>query len=896
MGKLMMNTKTGKLLQRMLLCGVGAMVVGVSVHSASTPTAGSIISNMAVGEYKEEGSTALQTSRSNMVQTTIIPVYSLTLTADRSIQAKAGQTIYFSHELTNTGNTTDTYNLSVANLAGDSFDYSNLQLFLDLNRDGIPDSTTPVSSYTLASGESMALVVKGDLPAGATLNQTGRVEVKAVSATTSTQVLNTDIATVTDKSAILVRKSFSVSEVNQNDIVTVRLDYQNNGATASGVVDLTDVFDPAQLSYQAGGENWNGVAVNPASGANDPAGIDYYLNANTLHMTLNSVPANSAGYIQFNVKVNRSQAGQVPNTVAVSYDDDNNTGTPNILTNSNTAVLTLKPLYAVEINGIAASASNAAADNLVVAPAVATGAEVSFINYVWNTGNTEDRFNLTFTSDGLPAPHQIEFYRADGVTPLLDSNGDGIPDTGVLQPGEKLQIVVKARMPSTYADTSSSNYSVFPQAQSVGDSTKTDTVEDRTSLVVTDATRLVDLTNRPEISNNGLGNGNVDNGGAAWKTLSANTGATVVFPLNVKHTGTPTAYVLSADADGNFTSLNLPAGVTGVKFYATATTDCSVLGAEIGSTRVLSDGEEQLYCAVVQLSAQAASATALPIYFRVSAATYVSSNNASNPGFDTIKDAISINSLNSAGVIALEPDLRGQIAPSGTIVYSHTLTNHSAAALGAAYHFGISNDRSNFNTTLYYDANDNGVFDSTDPLMTDLSVLPGGQLAAGAQIRLFAKVQNTAYTGVGVVNTTVISLLDGANSSVDSVTDITTISDTQIRLTKLQAKDDACDGTPDGAFTTATLTIGRNPDGSGQCVIYRLVVQNQGALGIGAFTFRDNTPEAMVIFSTPVCADCTAGTISSPVAGQSGSVRGTVPDIASGASHEFEFGVRYVGQ
>lgn len=892
----MVSTKTGKLLQRMLLCGVGGLAVGLSVHSATTPSAGSIISNMAVGEYKEEGSTVVQSSRSNLVQTTIIPVYALTLTADRAIQARAGQTVYFPHELTNSGNITDSYSLSVANLGSDSFDYTNLQVYLDSNRDGIPDGSSPVSSYTLASGESVALVVKGDIPAGATLNQTGRVELKAVSATTSTQAVNTDIATVTDKSAILVRKSFSQSEVNQNDVVTVRLDYQNTGASASGQVDLTDVLDPAQLSYQAGAENWNGVAVDPASGSNDPAGINYYLDANTLHMILNSVPANSTGYIQFNVRVNRAVAGQIPNTVAVSYDDDNNTGTANILTSSNTAVLNLLPKFAVEINGIAASASNAAADNLVVAPAVATAAEVSFTNYVWNTGNTADRFNLTFTNDNLPAPHQIEFYRADGITPLLDSNGDGIADTSLLQPGEKLQIVVKVRMPATYADSSSTNYSVFPQAQSIGDSSKTDTVEDRTSLIVTDTNRLVDLTNRPETSSNGLGNGNVDNGGAAWKTLTGNSGSSVVFPLNVKHTGTATSYVLSADADGNFASLNLPAGVSSIRFYATATADCSVLGAEIGSTRLLGDGEEQLYCAVLQLAPQTASATAVPVYFRVSAATYVSSNNSNNPGFDTIKDAITIHSLNSSGVVVLEPDLRGQIAPNGTIVYTHTLTNNSTLALGPAYHFSVSNDRLNFNTTIYYDANDNGLFDSTDPLVTDLSGLPGGQLAAGAQVRLFAKVQNVAYSGAGVVNTTVISLLDGANASVDSVTDITTISDTQIRLTKLQAKDDACDGTADGAFTTATLSIGRNPDGSGQCVLYRLIVQNQGALDIGAFSFRDTTPEAMVMFSAPGCPDCTGGSISSPAIGQPGSVRGTVPDVTSGASHEFEFGVKYVGQ
>lgn len=882
--------------RHLLLCWGSVIALAFTGQTVlAAPGAGSIISNMAVGEYKEEGSTTLQTSRSNLVQTTIIPVYSLTLIADRTIQAKAGQTIYFSHELTNTGNTTDNYTLSASNLTGDSFDYANIQVYLDNNRDGVPDGA-PISSYTLATGESVSLVVKGDIPSGVVSGNAGNVRVRAVSGTNNNQVNNTDISKITDKSAILVRKSFSVSDVNQNDMVTVRLDYQNNGITASGQVEIDDVLLPAQLSYQAGAETWNGAVLNPASGNNDPAGINYYLDGNTVRIILANVPANGVGYVEFRVKVNQAAAGKIPNTATVSYDDDNNTGTPDLSTVTNTAILTIKPIYAVEINGIATSASSAAVDNLVVAPAVATGGEVTFRNYVWNTGNTEDRFNLVFTSNALPAPNQIEFYRADGVTPLLDSNGDGVPDTGTLQPGEKLEIVVKARLPAAYADTVTTNYSVFPQAQSVGDTSKIDTVEDRTSLIVTDATRLVDLTNRPETSNNGLGNGNVSNAGNAWKTLSATSGSSVIFPLNVTHTGTATSYILSADADGNFATLDLPAGVSGVRFYTTSTPDCSVLGAEIGSTRLLGDGETQLYCAVVQLSNQAASATNLPIYFRVASAAYVSSNNTSNPGFDTIKNAISISTLNSNGVVTLNPDLRGQIAPNGTIIYSHVLTNNKPTALDGTYHFSVTNERDDFSTTLYYDANDDGEFDGGDPIITNLAALPGGQLAAGGQIRIFVKVQNSGYNGIGVVNTTVISFQDAANTTIDTATDITTVSETQIRLTKLQAKDDACDGVADGAYTTATLTIGRNANSSGQCVLYRLIVQNQGALPIGAFTFRDTTPEATVMAVAPTCAECTSGSMSSPGIGQTGSISGAVPVVESNASHTFEFGVRYVGQ
>jgi hypothetical protein len=871
-----------------LLLLLGAF--GGSAMAATT--AGTIISNMAVGEYKEEGSSVVQTSRSNLVQTTIIPVYSFNLTSNNTKNVIAGQTVYFPHTLTNTGNATDSYNLAVTNNAEGGFDYNNLLVYLDVNRDGLPDGAA-ISSYSLATGESVGLLVGAIMPAGVTVGQLGQVTLSAAAQSNAVNMTNIDTGTVTNQSTLIVRKKFSATNAATGSIVTVRIDYNNPSATATGVVTLTDVLSAGQLSYTAGSENWNGVAVDPAIG-NDPAGINYTVNANTVTASLTSVAANSSGYIEFRATVTRSSAGQIINQATINYDHDNNTSTTAISDSTNIASLMVNPTYGVEINGVAASASNAPADNLVIAPSVATGGEVVFRNYVWNTGNTDDRFNLTFTNNGLPTPHQIEFYRADGVTPLLDTNGDGIPDTGNMLAGEKLEIVVKARFPTTHADTTTTNYSVFPQVQSVSDPSKTDTVQDRTSLIVTNAARLVDLTNRPENSVNGLGNGNVSNAGAAWKTLAANSGQSVVFPLAVKHTGTATAYSLSADADGDFSKLELPSGVASVRYYSTSTADCSVLGQEVGETGLLNDNETQLYCAVVQFASVAASVTNVPIFFKVDSATYVSSNNSSNPSFDVIKNAITINSLNSSGTISLTPDLRGQIAVGGTVVYSHTLVNQSTLDLDASYHFVINNSQVGFNTTLYYDANNNGVFESSDPQIQNLSTVTGGQLSAGERIRLFAKVQHSGSGGQGVVDISTVALQNASNQTVAKVTDITTISEAQIRLTKLQAKDDDCNGAEEGSFTTSTLTIGRNQNGTGQCVLYKLVVQNQGPVAIGVFNFHDATPAATVMAFAPSCTNCTS--VAAPAITQAGDLTGTLPSIASGTSHEFTFGVRYVGQ
>ena len=73
----------------LLLLGISSLC-----YANAAPMAGTIISNMAIGEYKEQGSSVVQTSRSNLVQTTIIPVNSFTLQANRTIQASAGQRVF----------------------------------------------------------------------------------------------------------------------------------------------------------------------------------------------------------------------------------------------------------------------------------------------------------------------------------------------------------------------------------------------------------------------------------------------------------------------------------------------------------------------------------------------------------------------------------------------------------------------------------------------------------------------------------------------------------------------------------------------------------------------------------------------------------------------------------
>lgn len=875
---------------------VGAVLVIQQSSFAAVPTR-QIISNMAIGEYTEEGSTVVQVSRSNLVQTTILPVYSVNLTASNTKTVVAGQTVYFNHTLSNTGNEVDQYTFAVTNNTGDSYDLSNFSVFLDKNNDGVPDGAA-ITSYSLSAGESVGLIVSANVPSGATVSQNGLLTLNITSSNNASGTkTNIDTTTVTNQSALVVRKKFSQTSVAYGDVITVRLDYQNLSSVATGVVTLTDTLDSSLVYQSNSGENWNGVTVNPSTGSNDPAGINYSVTSNVVSAVLSSVAANSVGYIEFKVKINKVTAGPINNTIGFQYDHDNNSSTATISDLSNTAVVSVAPIYAVKINGSASDVSNS---STIVATPTTQGGELIFNNYVWNNGNSVDQFNVTFTGSTFPTGSQIEFYRADGVTPLLDSNGDGIPDTGLLSSSTNLPIVVKVRLPSSYAVTADTTFEVSPQAQSLGDVTKKSLIKDQGNLLATTTAQLVDLTNSPE--NNALGNGNVDNAGAAWKTITTSTsinpvaGGQAVFPLKVTHTGVGTEYLLSANASSDFTNLILPNGVNRVRFYVSANgSNCSTLGAETGKTLYLNNGESQLVCAVVEVD-QLNDSVITPIYFRVLSTSFVSGNNGSNPSQDTIKNAITIQSVNAVAQVEFMPNSRGQVAPLGTVIYSHTLINNTNADLSGNYNFLISDDQQAFNSTLFYDSNGNGIVDGSDLVIKNLADLPNGKLVAYQQVKLLLQVQNMAANNTTQANSTVVNLTNSSNSQVlASIVDVTTVAQAQLKLNKLQARDFDCNGTADEAYSTNTLKIGQQANGQGQCVLYKVTLTNTSAADLNrVFTFRDMTPVYTVLSQSPVCTSCSS--VTSPTMGQVGALTGTLNSVMANQSYEFNFGVRYVGQ
>jgi len=73
-----------------------------------------------------------------------------------------------------------------------------------------------------------------------------------------------------------------------------------------------------------------------------------------------------------------------------------------------------------------------------------------FDNIIWNTGTVSDTFNIVVHADSSSFPIGTAYLllAEDGLTPLVDSNNDGVVDTGPVAPGTYVKVVMRMSLPA----------------------------------------------------------------------------------------------------------------------------------------------------------------------------------------------------------------------------------------------------------------------------------------------------------------------------------------------------------------------------------------------------------------------------------------------------------------
>jgi len=843
----MVMTKRIAIFVSLLLAMVS--LTAISALAQITP-AGTLIRNRSSATYEDlVGNTF--TSISNEVITTVLPVYGVSVLPDDSGEdppvtpalsqnALAGTAVFYRYDLTNTGNDNDSFSIfplvhgstTMAIVAAD------VTIYHDLNGNGVIDGGEPVISAgglpgligPLASNQTESIIVTYTVPGGTAPGQVAYVGVDASSATDPPQfdTRNYHLTTVVSDAVMTANLSGLPAVVFEGNQITYTLSGSNTGSNAANGVLVTNVALTGVLFYDIipiDGGTGNPLPIFPVPTGNPAGGTVLYLPAGspiggspeTWLWSLASAPGDIAvGYVtagnivptqaydfsyQVTVPIGMA-AGVLNNDAALTYIDNAAVPVTQIVV-SNNAPVTIGAIEGVVIgpNGLSgAGTAPLLNDDVTTVASAAAASSVDFTNTVRNTGNAPDAMNIILDgTSSVPGTWGVLFFQSDGITPLIDTGVDGIPDVGALAAGDSVNIVVRLVIPGT--QPAGGPFDAVIRAESTNDPLVWNWTTDRIGAVVAAA---ADIGNY----NGGAG---TDDGPL---NQNADPGTSVDFALDVLNPGgSPDTYTLSATIPGAWT----------VTFYN-----------DLNGNGVLDGGEP----AVAAMGPVAAGAE-LNVIARVdvpagelpglNATTFRATSTNSPAIFDEIANTVTVNLFPQ---VSFTPDQGGSTTPGGTIQYFHTITNTG----NVADIFDLTYVSSQGWTYTFYDGGG--------------SVITSIAVGIGASVAVSAELIVPGAAVLGTIETGTLTATGQGTAVTDDAIDVTLVAAGDLDLVKSV--------TPPGAQVPGTeLTYTTDYTNLGTSTLTTIVVLDP----IPAFTQYKvgselpGTPPATITLVTPQFSD-----------------------------------------
>jgi uncharacterized repeat protein (TIGR01451 family) len=763
-----------------------AVLAVCAAAQAQTP-AGTTIRNQASARFQDLSGNSYTTT-SNEVTTIVLPVYGVSILPDDSGEtppvtpamaqnAIPGQTIYYSYNLTNTGNDADSYALvpllDAANTTM-TLGLGDITIYYDVNGNGVLDGGEPTISAggapgnlgPIAAGATVNILVSYQVPPAALAGQVAYVGVQGTSTSDPARIdtRNYHETTVVSDAALTATMLGVPANVNPGSVITYTVSGSNVGTQAAhGVtvasVGLTGVFIydvlptdpttglPLALSGAPSGAPAGGTVLYlPAGSAmvGSPETWAWSVVANAGDIAVAYIMNGDLVIGQFYnltydlVVPATMRAGVINNSGAAAY-VDNNPGTPNptIVATNNTQIN-----VNVVANVLVGPAGQPAAgtppnynDDVQSVPLAYANTTVSFTNTVRNDGNTVDELNITLDgASTIPPGWSVLFFRSDGVTPLTDTGSDGIPDVGPLNPGATRDLIVRVIIPGNAG--AGGPYDAVIRASSAATPAEFNLTTDRITQVMPSA---VDIGNYDGVA--GTNNNPVN--------INANPNTNVDFALDVINTG--------GSSDNFSLSSTVPGGWTAT-FYndlnGNGILDLPELTPIAGIGPVAGGSEVHVIARV------AVPAGVVP---GVNNATFRATS-AGNPAiFDQIVNTVTIN---TAASVDIAPNRNGTGTPGGTIRYQHTVTN--TGNVGDT--FLLSAVSPNGWSYAFFDLANNPIAAVT--------------LAPGASQDVIVQISIPGGVPLGTVETGTVRVTGNATGATDAVTDVTTIVAGNLVLTK----------------------------------------------------------------------------------------------------------------
>lgn len=766
----------GKGITTWFLTLVLVLALGLAL-AAGTP-AGTAIQNQASASYIDSAGQP-RTTTSNLVTTIVQQVYSFTITPDGT-EANPGQIrnglsggqVLFQYTITNTGNGTDTINLSTVQGTSDNFDLTNILIYRDTNCNGNVDAGEPqVTSVTLAADASACVIVAATVPSTAQNGHYGNLNLAGTSQGNNTVTDNNNWAraVATTQAALTAFKAANPSgNIQPGNTITYTISGSNTGGSAAYGIQVT-VDGTPKTGILIEDTIPSGLTVTQMPTGSAGAGsirYIYYNGTSWVTLTSSMLPITGdgtkkigmliegtgaffpqgAGYtfsFQATVPSNAPAGTSYTNTATVRFDangdgDATDPGeTVNTNSTTNTVAATYQPL--VGYPGMVTLGN----ETQELASAYA-GQVVSFTNVVKNGGNAPDSFALSLQNSTFPTGTTCSIYAADGTTPISGP-------VGPLAPGAEQNVVVKCQLSASYyenpADDQTTTYKVELKATSVNDSSKSDLTTDK--LVDILPGYAVDLAAKGY-----SGDSDPTNDNPAGQT--ANPGQTVYFPLELTNTGKNTdTYNLSG---------TVPTGWS-VVFYPDTNCDGTPDGAPVTNVGPVNPGQTVCFVAAVSVPQGTAPGS--------NNVTFTATSTTNSSVQDTVSTTATVNVV---AQVLLDPDRNGTVTSPGTIQYTHTLLNNSNAPATCS----ISGNGGSFGWTYQY-STDGTTWSNNLPNPPGISVP-----ANGGTVTIYVRVTVPAGQPIGRVdvNTVTATCQVGSTTATDTATETTTIVGGELRLEK----------------------------------------------------------------------------------------------------------------
>ncbi|MBX3673918.1 MAG: DUF11 domain-containing protein [Burkholderiales bacterium] len=903
-------TQTGRRGERLrtaiVACAVlfaGAILAAALRPAHAAPAAGAVIGNQATATYTDAGGTP-RTATSNLVQTTVSQVKTYTLTADGARTASAGQTVYYPHTITNTGNGTDTYALN-APTTGGAVTHTGLVYYIDADGNGVPDNFTPITtSGPIAAAGIFRFVVAGTVPGTAVNGTTGTITV-SVSDTNAPVVTLTNLDTTTvANAAVNVNKALSITSGPSPNAgpITVTLSYTNSGSAPATNLELRDVI-PAGMTYLGGTGRWSvtgATVLTDLGAADDQGGIVYDFGvtvAGRVTATIATVPAGFSGTLTFQVSINAGVApGFINNTAAYLTGGTS----PQPLTNTNTASYQVVQTAQVVANGSTTVSTNGTGEPVTVA-AAAAGSTINFTNVIWNLGNAADSFVISLAGQGTwPVGSTFTLLQSDGVTSLIANTTPAIPvysggcaagfETDAANQRCGYRVILRVQLP---VGATGGPYSVTKTATSTFDNTKTDTVVDTLTAVTANSVDVTNNTARADSAPAGtavIGNQATTGFGTTGTTVittnavTPSTTSTTVsrFLLFVNNTG-------AINDSFNLSVAGTPAGWSVVFRADGGAGNCSTVGASLTTTGTINAGANRLICAEVTVPATTTGQAAPGNYDLDFTATSALNGAVS----DVKRDRVTVNAVHS---VTLTPNNTQQTFPGGSVTYTHVLTNLGNVSETITFPGAFLTDSRSaqgWTSVAYRDGNGNGTFDpGVDDvpanLVSNATTFP---LAVNASSAIFVRVfAPGSAVGADPANVTTITATYNGGANTAAATDSTTVTDGLVLLKEQVAVACAAPG-PHAGYSTAPIPSGP-ATAPGQCIAYRITATNSTAAGITLVVVNDNIPANTRQRDSCGAPATTVGAVSSPGDGLTGTISANVGPLTPSQSAVVTFCVR----